>query len=290
MSEREEPRSDALALCAAGALPPPIAAMRILIHADSPEAVQAQLSQAMTSTTEVGRSRLTEVAELLSAHPQAWRTVRSIVTAVQHDPHTAPWADSFDTAVRLSPEASVALYCLGDSQLLSAATAEVVGLLALWGVLGRQRNALDIGCGIGRLEQALTSVLGTITGIDVSPGMIEEAQRRCAGLPNVRFERGSGCDLGRIASDSIDVVMMVDTFPYLLLSGESSAAACMREIARVLRSGGDAVILNVSYRGDYDADAADMHRFAAQVGLQVLASAQHPCKSWDAAAFQLVKP
>ena len=96
----------------------------------------------------------------------------------------------------LSPAASVALYSLGDEALLAAATDEVVGLLDRLGILGPDRHLLDLGCGIGRFEQALSPVAGVSHRHRPLAGMIEAARARCAGLPNVRHHLTSGRDLG----------------------------------------------------------------------------------------------
>src|SRR5688572_27932093 len=64
------------------------------------------------------------------------------------------WAAAFDRAACASPEGSVALYALGNPELLKAATEEVVVWLRDWGLIGRERHVLDLGCGIGRFGAA----------------------------------------------------------------------------------------------------------------------------------------
>ncbi len=211
---------------------------------------------------------------------------------VQH--HESPYwlqrcRDAFDRLVRRSPEASVALYSLGNPEILAAATAEIVERLESWDLLGAGRMVLDIGCGIGRLELALAPRVAAITGIDVSPNMIEEAGRRCAGLPNVRLLATSGRDLSVFPGRAFDLVVAVDSFPYLYASGPDLAATHVREAARVLRPGGDLVVLNLSYRGDVDADRQDAGRFAAEAGLAVLRSGERAFRLWDGLAFHLRK-
>ena len=71
----------------------------------------------------------------------------------------------------------------------------------LCGARARSDTALDFGCGVGRLVIPLAAHFGNVAGVDISPSMLEEAQRNCeeAGLDNVslletsRFlgERGS---------------------------------------------------------------------------------------------------
>jgi SAM-dependent methyltransferase len=51
------------------------------------------------------------------------------------------------------------------------------------------RRVLDFGCGVGRLLVPLAAVAEEVLGVDVSPSMLQEAQRNCdsRGLRNVRL-------------------------------------------------------------------------------------------------------
>src|ERR1700760_3882066 len=51
------------------------------------------------------------------------------------------------------------------------------------------RLALEVGCSIGVLTRALASRCDVVLGIDAAETPLAEATRRCADLPNVRFER-----------------------------------------------------------------------------------------------------
>ena len=284
---------DVLSRCAAGTMPTRVAAMHLLMEAESPEAAQTAVLRMLEGSDAAGAGRLHDLESLVAEHPQAWATVRAILARVQH--HSAAgdsvsrWAGLFDAAVRISPEGSVALYSLGSPRLLAAATLEVVAALSQWGLLGPDRTVLDIGCGIGRLEAALSPLSAAVIGIDISPGMIAHARTRCTGFPNVRLVLGSGHDLAGIADDSIDLVVLVDTVPYLMLSEGELAGRYFAEISRTLRAGGDVVILNFSYRDDVTADRSDLERLAASHGLALADTFAHPCASWDAPAFHLVR-
>ena len=74
-------------------------------------------------------------------------------------------------------------------------------------------------------------------GIDVSAGMLTEARRRCTGFSNLLLVRSSGRDLKMFADGSFDLVLAVDSFPYLNLSG--IAEPIFAELARLLAPGGD---------------------------------------------------
>ncbi|HEX2816909.1 MAG TPA: class I SAM-dependent methyltransferase [Phenylobacterium sp.] len=51
------------------------------------------------------------------------------------------------------------------------------GLKSLTGDLPSGR-ALDFGCGVGRLAEAMTAYASEVTGLDISPGMLELARKR----------------------------------------------------------------------------------------------------------------
>lgn len=172
---------------------------------------------------------------------------------------------------------------------IAASTLEIVSVLARWEVLGPDRTVLDIGCGTGRLDAALSPLSGAVIGIDISPGMIAQARTRCAGFPNVHVLLGSGHDLAGIADGSVDLVVLPDTLPCLLLSEGELARRYFAEIERALRAGGDVVILNFSYRGDPAADRVDLERLTQPLGLSLVRAVARPCASWDAPAFHLVK-
>lgn len=284
---------DVLSRCAAGVMPAGVAVMHLLMEAESPEAAQAALLRARAARIGAGAGYLQELESLLAEHPQAWAMVHRIIARVRHRPAAgdavAFWAGLFDEAARISPEGSVALYSLGSPRLLAAATREVVSVLSQWRLIGLGRTVLDIGCGIGRLEAALSPLCAAVIGIDISPEMIALARTRCAGLDNVRLLLGSGHDLPAVADGSVDLTVLVDTFPYLLLSEGRLAERCLIEIARVSRAGGDVVILNFSYRGDVAAGRRDLERLGQPLGLALARVAGRPCPSWDAPAFHLIK-
>ena len=288
-----------LVRCARGEVAPHLALMQLLIEARAPAEVESALDQALEAARQRGDTgaaqHLRAARETWRDHPQAWATVRSVVDGVEHGPRAgapgdpvAHWAAAFDRAVAASPEGSVALYSLGSPDLLALATDEIVAGLREWGLLGPDRAVLDVGCGIGRFEAALAGQVGTITGIDVSGEMIATARARCAGLQNVNLLQCTGRDLAPFRDGSFDLVLAVDSFPYLVLSGEDLAARQVREAARVLRPRGSLVILNYSYRGDLDEDRRDVAG-AAESRFEIVRNGVRPFQHWDGAAFHLVR-
>ncbi len=198
--------------------------------------------------------------------------------------------EQFDKAVAVAPEASVALYSLGSADILDRATTEIVARLAQWGLLRPDATMLDIGCGIGRIERALAPRVGAITAIDVSSGMIEEARRRCRDLANVAFEQCDGRDLSGFNNRSFDLVLAVNSFPYLFAADPEIAARHVRDAARVLRPGGALVISNFSYRGDPAADRHDVERLAGLNGFTIQCAGTRDFTLWDGLTFLLTLP
>jgi cyclopropane fatty-acyl-phospholipid synthase-like methyltransferase len=196
----------------------------------------------------------------------------------------------FDWSVQQSEEASVALYSLGNPQLLELATAEIVSQLKAWGALTSETALLDIGCGIGRLLVALAPEVRTATGIDVSAEMVKTARRRCAPYSNVTVIKGDGWGFGELDDGAFDVAIAVDSFPYLRQSGYQLVERFFPESARVLKPGGQLVILNYSYSDDDDADASEVRKLSTENGLQLRLAGARPFKLWDGVAFRMVKP
>lgn len=284
---------DALASALGDPGPDTIALMRLLGEASSEAQARAALEAAVAASDVIAATRAGRLLALWHAHPDAWPIVRGTLGGIAHrqpdgdpDATLAYWAETFDRLVAATPEASVALYSLGSPTLLAAATDEVVDALARWGLLGPDRDVLDLGCGIGRFVLALAPCVRHVTGLDASAGMVAEAQRRCAGLPNVKLAQTDGRDLAGVPDRSLDLLLAADVFPYLVEAGEAVAAIHVAEAARVLRPGGALLILNYSYRRDRDRDSADLRRLAA--GRFIVERDDATAFSlWDAAAFLL---
>lgn len=281
-----------LARCAHAEISPAIAAMEMLIAAGS-------LAEVLTSARAYPGSEppIREVLRLLDEHAAGASKVASILECgIDGPPHGASPEESvayckrlFDWSVAQSEEASVALYSLGSGELLADATREIVARLDSFGVLGPARSALDIGCGIGRMEVALAPRLRAIHGIDVSPRMIEAASRRCAGLDNVRLSLSSGLDLADHGPSAFDLVLAVDSFPYVVQAGAALARSYFRDVARVLVRGGDFVILNFAYGRSLAEDRAEVRALADESELSVVVDGESPFTLWNARVFVLVK-
>ncbi len=285
-----EPARDVLRRLLVGDISAPVALAGLLFALGSAAEVEAllyPLANTLPQFADLSEllrrnpERLARIAPLLPDHPEADGAGEAAIDVCRR---------FFDRAVRTSEEASVALYSLGDPEILDAGTREIVDLFLRWGLLAPDRSALDLGCGIGRFEAALAAELLEIHGIDISAGMIAAARRRTAGLGNVHFAVGSGRDLAPFPEGRFDLVFAVDSFPYIQQAGAELVAGYFAEVARVLRPGGDFALLNFSYTGDLDDDRGEFAELCGQNGFLVEAAGLRPFTLWDGSAFLARRP
>jgi SAM-dependent methyltransferase len=271
----------------AGEISPEIALMHLLLAAGA----MGPLRDCLERLRATGREPLVRLAQLAIEHRDGLQHAASLVeaglTEARGDDRLAAIREQYDRAVATAPEAAVALYSLGDPTVLDRATAELAALLEEWGLVGADREALDIGCGIGRMERALGPRLRHITGIDLSPAMVAEAKRRCAGIANVTFDVTGGRGLSQFAQRRFDLILAIDSFPCIVAASPEIARQHIHDAARLLRPGGSFAIFNYSYRGDIAADRVDVATHAKAAGLVVLRNGTRDLALWDGTSFLL---
>ena len=328
---------DAVGLCLAGRISPQVALCRLLLGGADADAIAAQVEarrppaphprwEALSGLLHGRGAMLAQLAGEVGRHggnhaaiatphappgAAAGPPEAAPPEAVQAAPSAAAVAAFFDSAVAFSPEASVALYSLGDPAILAQATAEIMDWLHRHGCIGPADSApgalptavlaadasagapasgadvLDLGCGIGRLAIALAPRCRSVLGLDVSAGMVAEARRRCAAWPAIRIEATPGTDLDALPAHAFDLVLAVDSMPYLVQVGPDALAAHVRGAARILRPGGRLAILNLSFGRPVAQDVAELSALADRHGFAVEIAGERPFALWDAAAFLL---
>ncbi len=105
-------------------------------------------------------------------------------------------------------------------------------------------RALDIGCGPGLTTEALAQAVGargSVIGVDIAPSMLSIARQRCAVLPQVAFERA---DVTRLPWEDghFDVALASQVYEYV-----EQIYAALAELARVIRPGGRAVLVDTDW-------------------------------------------
>jgi len=283
---RDQPIED----CLAARISPEVAVARMLLAGTAADGIVAGLARHRSED-----ARWAAMARLVEGRAGALDRLAAEVNAngAQHDASgddgVARIAAFFDRAVAHSPEASVALYSLGDPAILAQATAEIVAWLESNALLRPAADVLDLGCGIGRVAAELAPRCRSVLGLDVSAGMVAEARRRNAALANARFEQTAGRDLDALPGAAFDLVLAIDSFPYIVQAGVQAGHSLVdRHVegaARVLRPGGALVVLNFSYRGDRAADCADAVTLAGAHGLTLEQAGVAPFSVWDGTAF-----
>jgi SAM-dependent methyltransferase len=91
--------------------------------------------------------------------------------------------------------------------------------------------------------------------------------------------------LGPLRDASFDLVLAVDSFPYLFQSGWPLLARHFHEARRVLRPGGALAVFELSYGRSLEADRADFARLAVESKLEVVVAGEQAFRTWDGIAF-----
>ena len=100
-------------------------------------------------------------------------------------------------------------------------------------------DAVEIGCGVGRLTRVLAGPCASVRALDVSPRMIELAQSHNPSLAGVEWTVGDGASLTGVDTASADVCVSHVVFQHI--ADPAVTLGYVREIGRVLRPGGFAV-------------------------------------------------
>ncbi|MEY4508900.1 MAG: hypothetical protein RLZZ450_1022 [Pseudomonadota bacterium] len=275
---------------AQGQLSPQVALMQMLIATEDVAVVE----QALAYLAPDLQSVRTELSRLLADNRPGCVTIADQLRREQahagglsEQATLAYQRQLFDGLVAVSEESSVALYSLGSAQILAAATDEIVHFLEARELLSPHARVLDVGCGIGRFELALSPRVFHITGLDLSLQMVNAARRRCAHLANVHIAHSSGRDFAAQQPRSLSLVLAVDSFPYVVQAGDALVDALFDEAKRVLAPDGHLLLLNFSYRDDLARDRREVLALAQRHGFVVELAGERPFLLWDGAVFLL---
>jgi SAM-dependent methyltransferase len=97
-----------------------------------------------------------------------------------------------------------------------------------------QKVAADLGCGIGPLLPTLAKQFGHVYAVDFARGMLERAQRNCAGLNNIEFRQHPLTDLSAFAA-KVDVAVAVNS---LVMPNVLELEQVLVQVRQMLRPGG----------------------------------------------------
>ncbi len=111
------------------------------------------------------------------------------------------------------------------------------------GLIDPESRVGDLGCGTGRLAEALAPFVAEIVAVDGSAEMLEAAQQRLGLLGNVRLCRGE-LEALPLPPASLDAAVLA-----LTLHHSPEPAKVFAEAARVLRPGGRLLLLDMMPHG-----------------------------------------
>jgi ubiquinone/menaquinone biosynthesis C-methylase UbiE len=114
----------------------------------------------------------------------------------------------------------------------------VLKYTAAAGITLTMNDALDFGCGVGRLTQALGDHFTRVVGVDISSTMVEEAERHNRHGARVRYLVNDVPDLKVFGDASFDFVYSNITLQHV---PPEPALAYIREFVRMIRPGGTAL-------------------------------------------------
>jgi SAM-dependent methyltransferase len=96
-------------------------------------------------------------------------------------------------------------------------------------------KVLDLGCGDGTTAIPAARLGAQVLGVDIARNLVDAGNRRAAeaGLPNIRFEQGDGCNLSKLENKTFDRVVSI--FGVMFAPKPFDVA---REMVRVTKPGG----------------------------------------------------
>jgi len=118
------------------------------------------------------------------------------------------------------------------AEFLATGLREIEAVLAYLDVVVpglARRRAMDFGCGLGRLTQALAARFEAAVGVDIAPSMIEQA-RALTTDPRCTFVLNTSADLRAFADDTFELVYSNITLQHM---EPRYARAYIREFVRV---------------------------------------------------------
>lgn len=112
-------------------------------------------------------------------------------------------------------------------------------LAAAFALLAADCVVADLGCGTGRTLRELSPHVKGVIGVDASPPMLKAARKRTRDLKNVELRHGELTALP-VETGACDAALCI-----LALSYVEEPAAVVREMARILKPAGRAVIIDL---------------------------------------------
>jgi ArsR family transcriptional regulator len=112
-------------------------------------------------------------------------------------------------------------------------------LAALAALAGRDSTVGDLGCGTGQVSAALAPFVAKVIAVDASAAMLQSAKKRLRSFANVDLRRGA------LETLPIDNAELDAATVMLVLHHVTEPARALAEIARVLKTGGRIIVVDM---------------------------------------------
>ena len=104
------------------------------------------------------------------------------------------------------------------------------------------KNALEFGCGVGRITKAMAERCEQVVGLDVSPTMLKRAEEFAEGIPNISY-RLSDDELSALNGELFDFIYSYIVFQHI---PEDRGAAIFDNLISHCAPGGS-IAIHVTY-------------------------------------------
>lgn len=139
-----------------------------------------------------------------------------------------------------------------EAEFFATGRAEIEGVLAQAASHGLgfpRRTALDFGCAVGRLSQALALHFESVTGVDIAPSMLELAARYDKSGGRCRYVLNDSPDLRLFSDGAFDFIYSNIVLQHM---APEFALKYIAEFVRVLSPGG-LLVFQIPERAQYAA-------------------------------------
>jgi SAM-dependent methyltransferase len=158
----------------------------------------------------------------------------------QHARRDPLWAVLSDGAKRDGQWDSAAFFETGVTEIEA-----LLHDLDAQGIFFNRGTALDFGCGVGRLTQALAPHFARAVGVDISPGMLDVARRGNRFPERVSYVSNQTADLRAFQDGTFDLLVSLIVLQHL---PPDIAVGYLREFFRLLAPAGVLVFQLPSHR------------------------------------------
>jgi len=187
-----------------------------------------------------GTSRIYRIeAALAPDAKKLWHVVREQIAATNAGRRDTERAQAILERRRSTSEAFFSTSAGQWDALRTELYGSRTDLLAMPALLDPSLVVGDLGCGTGKLSEAIAPFVSRVIAVDAARSMLNVARKRLAQHENVELHQGSLESLP-IADGSLDVAIL-----FLVLHYVAEPERALREAARVLKRDGPIVIVDM---------------------------------------------